>query len=383
MFDQFRTYLARHYPFETLLEPKRDSDKGLAFNAYRGSAAMRAFMAVLKVSPWICGAGFVWAFSIILAERLTPDGAASLWGSIDRFYHAHSSLLQAVNIIAISGLIGYGTNYLAIRMLFRPVERRPIWGQGLIPAQRDRIIYTLANGMHKHILNQDLIRRRVEETGLVRKVNDLIMDGTSGLVRDAELRETVKQTIQTSLEQFAGREDVRKDIRDIIDLRLEENMGGGVKKLLLQTYKRYNKEEYDGAIDKIVQDIPRLVLEVMSKLEKDLDALADFILEQKAHSSEQIMKVFVDLLDRIDITTLLAKQMEHFDEAKLERMVWEATNEQLLYIQYLGTVLGILGGLLIWRPEITGPVYVLGLGLLYVLDKLLYRLRPAGQRKPS
>ena len=87
------------------------------------------------------------------------------------------------------------------------------------------------------------------------------------------------------------------------------------------------------------------------------------------------MRIFIDLLNRIDITDLLAKQMAHFDEARLEKMIWEATNEQLLYIQYLGTVLGILGGLLIWRPAIMGPAFALIFLILFGLDKLLYRLQ--------
>ena len=36
----------------------------------------------------------------------------------------------------------------------------------------------------------------------------------------------------------------------------------------------------------------------------------------RSFTEEQIMMVFMDLLNRIDITTLLANQMAHFDEAK-------------------------------------------------------------------
>ena len=41
-----------------------------------------------------------------------------------------------MRILSISGLIGFLTNWLAITMLFRPAKRRPIFGQGLVPAQK-------------------------------------------------------------------------------------------------------------------------------------------------------------------------------------------------------------------------------------------------------
>ena len=347
---------------------------------------MKAIMTGLKITPWICGLGFGASFFIIMVaeygigvEFLQP--IASLHTKLDGGSGPFRELINALNIICVSGLIGFGTNFLAIRMLFRPVERRPIWGQGLIPAQRTRIIYTLAKGMHTHILNQELIRKRVEDTGLVKKVNNLLMDGSSGMVQDTDLREELKSTLYQGMVDFAGREDIRKDIREMIDVRLEENLEGGVKKLVLQTYKRFNKDDYDAAIDKIIQDIPKVAQEVMNKMESQLDTVAAYIRKQKKFTEEQIMMVFMDLLNRIDITTLLANQMAHFDEAKLERMVWEATNEQLLYIQYLGTILGIFGGLLIWAPGIMGGVYLFGFLILFALDQLLYRIKSKKTQK--
>ena len=341
---------------------------------------MQLVMYALRISPMICLVGFSGAFLMQVAGQLggmavfESMGWSGWLNDVGNYYETHP-IFNAIYIVSVSGLIGFGTNYIAIRMLFRPVEKRPIWGQGLIPAQRDRIIYTLAQGMHKHVLNQDLIRLRVEQTGLVSKVNNLVMDGTSGLVLDSELRNMLKKMIYDSMTEYAHREDVREEIRGIIDERLENNFDGGLKKFLLQTYKRYNKEDYHEVIDKIVRDIPQVALDVIEKMELQLDRVAAYIRLQKGYTEKQIMNIFVDLLNRIDITDLLAKQMAHFDEAKLEKMVWEATNEQLLYIQYLGTVLGILGGLLIWQPQIMGMGYVIGFSLLWFLDNMIYKIK--------
>ena len=41
---------------------------------------------------------------------------------------------------SVAGMIGFATNWVAIKMLFWPRESRPIFGQGLIPSQRDQLI---------------------------------------------------------------------------------------------------------------------------------------------------------------------------------------------------------------------------------------------------
>ncbi|WNJ18081.1 DUF445 family protein [Pontibacter sp. G13] len=377
LLEEFKPYVDKHYSLKDLFDKKQTEDEALSFNKFKVSATKRAVMAGLKISPWICGVIFMFTFSEITLGKLGAqfDWNGSFIDALERFLESNKYWLEPLNIIAVSGLIGFGTNFIAIRMLFRPVERRPIWGQGLIPAQRERIIYSLAKGMHKHILNPELIRKRIQDTGLVQKINNWIMDGTYDLVLDQEMRAHLKDAIFAGIEQLANRDDIRNDIRQLIDGKLEANLDTGVKKFLLQTYKKYQKEDYDKAIDQLVHDLPKLAIDVVEKVEHELDGLGSYIKAKKDFTEEQIMNVLLDTLDRIDIVHLLAKQMEHFDEAKLERMVWEATNEQLLYIQYLGTVLGIFGGLLIWKPELFGPAYVLLLGAMYLLDQGIVKLR--------
>jgi uncharacterized membrane protein YheB (UPF0754 family) len=260
-------------------------------------------------------------------------------------------------------------------MLFRPVEKRPIWGQGLIPAQRDRIIFTLAKGMHKHVLNQELIRKRMDESGIVKRVNKLLIEGGASLMVDERLKSRLKAAIRKTLSDYFKQEAVRSEIRQMIDLKLDESLEGGLKRFMLTTYKRINQADYEALIQRVISDLPRTVVHVLDRFDLELERAAGIIRSKEDFSEKFIMDTIVDLLYRIDITDLLRKQMEHFDEAKLERMVWEATNEQLLFIQYLGTILGVFGGMLIWAPETMAILYVFILGFLWILDTLIFRLK--------
>ena len=60
--------------------------------------------------------------------------------------------------IIVGSAIGYLTNWLAIRMLFRPLEEKRIFGfkipftPGLIPKERRRIASNIGEAVGKHLL---------------------------------------------------------------------------------------------------------------------------------------------------------------------------------------------------------------------------------------
>jgi len=363
--EKIKTYFDQYYPFEELLEEEEKQSRKLTFNEFKGSRLLPYFIMFLQALPWVCMLGFVVSF--FPAFQLNYSFTIPL---MDK----QVSLTGIIKIISISGLIGFGTNRLAIRMLFRPLKKRPIWGQGLIPAQKDRIIYTLANGMYEHILNQKLIRKRLDESGLVKKINNILIDGTTGIMRDQALRDELKIMIYESLDDYLKQKEVRKEILGIIDQRVEANFEG-VQKLIFQTYKRLNPADYESIIFKVVDNVPHVSLDIIHRIEEEIDRSVAYIRMQRGVTYEFIMRTLTDAMDNIDIPSLLRGQMKHFDEARLEKMVREATNEQLLYIQYLGALLGMLGGLLIWQPELMTLVYLMLFGILYLIDLLLYRLK--------
>ena len=77
--------------------------------------------------------------------------------------------------ICLSGTVGIGTNFIAIKMLFRPLERTPLGRQGLIPKRRDDIAEAIASAVSNQLLDTDSILSYLEE-------NDLIQRATSGVL---------------------------------------------------------------------------------------------------------------------------------------------------------------------------------------------------------
>jgi hypothetical protein len=90
------------------------------------------------------------------------------------------------------------------------------------------------------------------------------------------------------------------------------------------------------------------------------------------------MQVILRLVDAFDVERMIYENVRTYDEQQLELLLRRTTNEQLNYIKYLGGVLGIVGGFIIWAPALALVVFTaLGLGI-YALDEALFRARATG-----
>jgi len=78
------------------------------------------------------------------------------------------------------------------------------------------------------------------------------------------------------------------------------------------------------------------------------------------------------LVNQLNVHELVEENLRKYDEQKLENMIRNATNEQLKTIQYLGALLGTIGGFVIWEPILSMSVLVLLFGGVYLLDRYFY-----------
>ncbi|HHG85381.1 MAG TPA: DUF445 family protein, partial [Bacteroidetes bacterium] len=121
-----KKYFKRHFQFTELFTPEETEGGLVAPNKRKAKPGFVLFVRILRLLPLICLGGFITSFWVDFQQTDTLD----LFG--------YTLQLEALlRVVSVSGLIGFSTNWIAIKMLFKPVLRRPIWGQGLIPAQKD------------------------------------------------------------------------------------------------------------------------------------------------------------------------------------------------------------------------------------------------------
>jgi uncharacterized membrane protein YheB (UPF0754 family) len=368
-----KKYLQRHFEFNKVFNRGEPTPEEQVFIAKRRRRrGFFIFLRLLQVLPILCiaafGVSFFWDFG--------KEHQLNIFGQT-------LSMEAFIRMVSVSGLIGFGTNWVAVKMLFKPVYKRPIWGQGLIPAHKERIVWQLAGGIHKHILNEELIRERITASGLIPRINQIMIRGVENLMEDEEFIREVKAVAYTHVKRSLAKPETRERIAAMIDEKLDENLQKGLSRFVFKAYKKLNHKEYQAVIDNILNRVPGTVVDVIEEVEDEREAIAEAVRVREKDMEQFLLRLVVDILDRIDIRTLLSQQMAHFDEARLEKMIWSATNEQLLYIEYLGTLLGIFGGLLIWQPVVMGAIFGGLFVFLFLLDLALYQLNKntIGSRK--
>ena len=187
---------------------------------------------------------------------------------------------QLLVMILISGAIGWITNWVAIKMLFRP-HKEINFGlfkiQGLIPKRRAEIGSGIAN-----IIQNELI-----------SVKDVISN--------------------------IDREEFSKRLNALIDEVLDKNLKKKVKEKfpLLQMF----------FTDKVAKDVGNTIKDiVMENQEKIFEIFSNYAEEN------------------IDFEVIISDKISNFSLDKLEEIITLLANKELKHIEVIGAILGMLIG---------------------------------------
>ena len=177
--------------------------------------------------------------------------------------------LKIIIPILVGALIGYCTNYIAIKMLFRPQKPIYVFGKklpftpGVIPKNKSRIAAAVGNAVGQNLFtNQDIVNA-ITESGLKNNLSEKIMDtafNTDSSIKDYIDKYYSKKSgenddlIQTELSK-----EVDYDASDYDDVIIEET-----------DYDKIKNKESDvitskilGAFEKI--DLNAMVSQIASK----------------------------------------------------------------------------------------------------------------------
>lgn len=135
------------------------------------------------------------------------------------------SIIRLILLIVIGGLIGYVTNKVAIKMLFRPVN--PInFGlftlQGVFPKRKDQMAISLANTIEQELLSKEVLADKILSPENTEKWKVLIKN---------TLADQVTDMIPPMMKMFMG-EDPKAKIKSILD-----KQGDQVLENLFETLK--------------------------------------------------------------------------------------------------------------------------------------------------
>lgn len=350
-------YLSRHFRLEEVLSlhtlPQPSSAPPLRLR-------YKIMARILRYAPHFLGA-------VVIAYLIHQQ-----WAFLPT---AYNRLYEIVYVLAVTGLVGYGTNWLAIKMLFHPRKPRPIWGQGLVPAYKMRIVERFSEAITRYILNEQILHRVLHEAGVAQRLATALTEGTSNLLNDPEFREEIIRIGKRALQDLVLNPTQQRHLVQVLDTRLVQVAPSGIAGSLFRSYRQLNEKGYKEVLARVVISIPEAFEEAMRGLNVPEEKVRAFILSHTHELEDLLAEVIRNVIIRVPLYPIIYNQLKGFDEQQLENLFLYTTSEHLEFIQNLGALLGVLAGVFIMNPWLSLIGAITMIGGLWILDEILYRLQ--------
>ncbi|MEX0770408.1 MAG: DUF445 family protein [Balneolaceae bacterium] len=359
-FKRLWNLLLRYSGIEQLNETKEPKEDKLSKSPVQHPSRL---LTLLRFIPWALALLFLFSFFFDFQDR-----SVSLFGS-------SYPLEGLLKVLSVSGLIGFLTNWLAITMLFRPLKKRPILGQGLIPAQKKRVAYRLAHAVSVDLINPNVIKQKIRESEAISHYRIQATAYLQKVLEDPNFRKDLKivtvEYIHSMIEDPRIRSSIAQRILTELETAFEHR---SIEKAAVKTYTFLRGRQLQNIIE---DSLKRLPVTAENELEK-IDLFLDELPYKLNHYSDSIENLVTTLLHRLinqlDVHALVEENLQRYDERKLEAMIKGASHEQLSYIQYLGAILGTIGGFIIWQPLLSLAVLGILFAMILSADQLLFYL---------
>lgn len=249
-------------------------------------------------------------------------------------------------LIFLSAFIGYITNLVAIKMLFRPYTKKKIWKipilftPGIIPKNRYRISSSIAEMISKDILDEEELTKNL--------LNNILIEGT---IKDF----LEKNNFKDALDQ--GKDNLSKAIsNEIVKEFTEGNLSETIVLKMLEGIKPklgFFGGMIDGFVPVIEEKINEYVInnafDVTSKfIDKKYDEILLYDSKKLKDSiAFEIIKPFVGgMVNKIDLNSAIKNGIDKLDIKTFEKMLIRILKKELRAITYFGALLGALIGVI-------------------------------------
>lgn len=278
--------------------------------------------------------------------------------------------------IALGAIIGYFTNYLAIKMLFRPKrawylgKHRVPFTPGIIPKNKDRLARAVGQAVGEKLLTRSDIKEQLLHGAVRRAFVDTAVNELQGaqmslhaLAQDA-IGETSYQTVKTALVDYIC--DRVKDGFSKLDL--EQLLCNGSRTLLqkgnflslflnentMQTFAPPIAQAMRDYVDQngetllkpvIMQEVEQIGAQSTKDLTSHFRLNEAFVHDMLDHIYEHVVREKADtVLENFDISLLVEQRILQMDTDQIEELVMSVMERELKAVISLGALLGALIG---------------------------------------
>lgn len=239
----------------------------------------------------------------------------------------------------VGAAIGYFTNYVAIKMLFRPVKTYYIFGwkvpftPGLIPSKREKLAEAIAKVVKENLLTEEVLRKRLNEEKIRENLRQLVERLLDEFVKsgDRYIEEFLENIGDERLEVLINFNLLEEKISELIDKLFEFLNGKRVEELLPPGLKK----ELEKFIDEKIDEITEQILELTKKPEfRDIiyygvkNNLLRFVTYFPL-LTEKTVDSFSEKISDMVIRFIANSTSDPQFKIKISKIVWEKTRELL------------------------------------------------------
>lgn len=305
----------------------------------------------------------------------------------------------------VGGAIGYITNDIAIRMLFRPHRAKYLFGvhipftPGLIPKEKGRIADAIGGAVSENLMNKEVLAKYLLSEEMVGKVRRSTSDFLNNQRNNPEtvahfLRRYLSEDELTYISQTINNELAKQVKSKFEDSAIGNSVAHSAVEHVIAKLKSLSplevfaslgilkgnplrslasavvigkllgllRDPIENALAKIINEMLRNKSEdivsqfIGNETAKFLDMPLNELLNDKAEQLAQVVDMVVNIyrhiitdhlpriLDSIDISKIIRNRIEEMDVIETETLVMQVMNRELRAIVWLGALLGLIMG---------------------------------------
>lgn len=327
--------------------------------------------------------------SLILAVTGFGLTALTITGAVLRHAFDEAQWTQVFFAVSIGGLVGFATNWLAIKMLFHP-RVRILGVHGVVPKRRRELARSVGITLEEHLISGDRMHRLLMESGAIDQAINRIAEHIPRLLDDEDARAMIQaevdRTIQTTMEDVmrASKASLKSSARETVNALLA---GGGAASLFARLGPMaaalagglaaggMKAGVLDPLIDKVVDKLADELAQheslgaVGKRFVASLPQHTESVLANanvRVKLRELIGGMAEELVYAVDVAGLIENELLARDEGELEELIDRVAANELSFIQVAGGVIGMIAGLALIWPELLIPIGAAFLAMLLI-----------------
>ena len=298
----------------------------------------------------------------------------------------------------LGGIIGYITNDIAIRMLFRPHKAKYLFGikipftPGIIPKEKGRIASAIGGAISENLMSKDVLEKYLLSDEMITKIrlsinsffetqknnqetvrdflahyltaNDIdrlirglkegLTDQVSTKLGESNLGEQISEVVMEHVSSKLRIDGLDLDIPQMLKSLIGSSVWGQVANLIEKPAKHYlakninqmlsaNGPEIVGKlVDNGVDDMSQLT---MQKLLQGKDLQIAQITNTCIGLYRTIISEYLPrILETINIPVIIESRINEMDMNETEKLIFQVMDKELKAIVWLGALLGMIMG---------------------------------------